>query len=56
MKQRLYFLFPHWFLPAATCSWCRAMIRRGGFFARGKMSHGICVGCKLALRSTRERV
>ncbi len=56
IRRRLFYLFPQLFMPAAVCVWCDGVLRRGGFFSRGKLSHGVCIACKQALRASRERV
>lgn len=40
-----YRRFPHWFTPRRICAWCGHIIAPGGFFWRGKVSHGICGPC-----------
>lgn len=40
-----YARWPQWFAPRKLCFWCPALIKRGGLFSRGKVSHGICQKC-----------
>lgn len=36
---------PQWFAPKRICAWCEKVIAAGGFFSRGKLSHGVCADC-----------
>jgi hypothetical protein len=52
-----YRRWPQWFAPKRVCSWCPAVIKRGGIFSRGKVSHGICGDCsRLAMKCVRENL
>lgn len=45
VQRFFYRLNPEWFKPASVCCRCAAAIRPGGFFAKRKVSHGICGPC-----------
>ena len=52
-----YRRWPQWFAPKRVCSWCPAVMRRGGTFSGGKVSHGICQKCsQAAMKSVRENL
>lgn len=44
----LYRVRPSWFAARKLCSWCPTLIAHGGFFSRGKVSHGVCTACAMA--------
>lgn len=46
IQRRLFFIFPHWFDPAAVCAWCAIRFRKGGWLSKRKVSHGLCEACK----------